>query len=276
MLWQLPYMYASLRPEVSSAASSEPTSSASQTEELNATKTSITATRRRQLDDVTDCQERTFSDTSMSGALEKRQTEFHCHVEYSPLSRQYQHLDSENETPVTHPIKSLNDLLSWQPYCDPFSVPIMTLKGRVPTTTTHPRLMVCHDMMGGYNADRFVQGCPSDINYHIYHWHMISSFTYFSHHLVTIPPPGWTNAAHVNGVPVLGTFITEWDDGAVKCQKILESDSSYRHVANQLVAIAMYYKLDGWLVNIENNIRVSWIDIDVTCSVMDGLFSLTM
>ena len=54
----------------------------------------------------------------------------------------------------------------------------------------------------------------------------------------------------------MGTFITEWEDGAATCQQILESDLMYRQVADQLVSIAVYHKLDGWLVNIENKIQV--------------------
>jgi mannosyl-glycoprotein endo-beta-N-acetylglucosaminidase len=154
---------------------------------------------------------------------------------------------------------TLDELVTWQPHGDSFSVPIISLRERVPAVTGHPQLIVCHDMMGGYKADKFVQGSPSDINYYLYHWHLISSFIYFSHHLVTIPPVGWINAAHMNGVPVLGTFITEWEDGAMKCQQILKSDSTYRQVADQLVSIAMYYKLDGWLINIENKIQVDQV-----------------
>lgn len=42
--------------------------------------------------------------------------------------------------------------------------------------------------------------------YRINAWHCIDTFVYFSHHLVTIPPPGWINAAHTNGVPVRALF----------------------------------------------------------------------
>ena len=104
---------------------------------------------------------------------------------------------------------------------------------------------------------RFVQGYPSCSCYVIYHWQYIDIFVYFSHHFVTIPPPCWTNAAHTHAVPVLGTLITEWDDGAKRCSKILEDKATYKHFANQLVDIAEYYKFDGWLVNIENPIQVS-------------------
>lgn len=43
--------------------------------------------------------------------------------------------------------------------------------------------------------------------YRINAWHCIDTFVYFSHHLVTIPPPGWMDAAHTNGVPVRTLLI---------------------------------------------------------------------
>ena len=35
-----------------------------------------------------------------------------------------------------------------------------------------------------------------------HHWHLMDTFVYFAHDLVSLPPPGWTNAAHLNGVKV--------------------------------------------------------------------------
>ena len=108
---------------------------------------------------------------------------------------------------------------------------------------------------------RFVQGYPSTECYRIYHWQHIDIFVYFSHNFITIPPPCWTNAAHKHGVLVLGTMITEWEDGASRCAEIFKDQLSYRQVADQLVLIAKYYAFDGWLINIENPIQVS-----LTCS----------
>ena len=90
----------------------------------------------------------------------------------------------------------------------------------------------------------------------IYHWQLIDIFVYFSHYFVTIPPPCWTNAAHTHGIPVLGTLITESDDGVAKCSKFLEDASSLEILVNQLVDIAEYYRFDGWLLNIENPVQV--------------------
>ena len=103
---------------------------------------------------------------------------------------------------------------------------------------------------------RFVQGYPSANCYRIYHWQYINIFIYFSHNFITIPPPCWTNAAHKHGVVVLGTFITEWHDGAARCAEIFKDQFSYKQVADQLVSIAMYYGFDGWLMNIENPVQV--------------------
>lgn len=53
-------------------------------------------------------------------------------------------------------------------------------------------------------AHRFIQGSAARSPYCFYHWQSVDIFVYFSHHAVTIPPVGWTNAAHRHGVCVLG------------------------------------------------------------------------
>lgn len=54
-----------------------------------------------------------------------------------------------------------------------------------------------------------------------------------------------------------GTFITEWDSGAVTCEAFLKDEESYRVVADRLVSICHCYGFDGWLINIENALSVS-------------------
>ncbi|XP_048761260.1 cytosolic endo-beta-N-acetylglucosaminidase-like [Ostrea edulis] len=154
------------------------------------------------------------------------------------------------------PIKTLEELEAWTPNklvdCKVCSVPIAERKERSSAT---PRTLLCHDMCGGYLKDRFVQGSEDQLPYRFYHWQYIDSFIYFSHYFVTVPPVTWINAAHKHGVKVLGTFITEWDDGKIRSQRLLESEDSFRKVASKLVEITKYYKFDGWLINIENVIE---------------------
>ena len=63
-------------------------------------------------------------------------------------------------------------------------------------------MLVCHDMQGGYGQDSMLDGSEDPEYYTITHWHLIDIFVYFSHHLVTIPPPSWTNCCHLHGVKV--------------------------------------------------------------------------
>lgn len=65
-----------------------------------------------------------------------------------------------------------------------------------------PRILVCHDMEGGYTDDKWVQGGSNADAYGIWHWYLIDVFVYFSHSLVALPPPCWTNTAHKHGVKV--------------------------------------------------------------------------
>lgn len=54
----------------------------------------------------------------------------------------------------------------------------------------------------------------------------------------------------------VGTVITEWDEGKQRCAEFLKSEAEWRSLADQLVAIAVHYGFDGWLLNIENTLQV--------------------
>lgn len=102
---------------------------------------------------------------------------------------------------------------------------------------------------------RFLDGSNEFKSYHFYHWNVIDTFIYFSHHFVTIPPFGWINAAHKHGVKILGTVIVEGAEGKLLCDEFLNTRESIIKFANALVQIAGFYKFDGWLLNIENEIN---------------------
>ncbi|XP_020291073.1 cytosolic endo-beta-N-acetylglucosaminidase 1 isoform X2 [Pseudomyrmex gracilis] len=103
-----------------------------------------------------------------------------------------------------------------------------------------PRTLVCHDMKGGYLEDRFLWGSTSHDSYVFYHWNVVDTFVYFSHHFVTIPPYGWIKAAHQHGVKVLGTVITEGNNDT--WDKILVSREETRRFANILYLTESIHK----------------------------------
>ncbi|KAM6403697.1 cytosolic endo-beta-N-acetylglucosaminidase [Rhynochetos jubatus] len=182
-------------------------------------------------------------------------TVLHDTVSTHPQPLPARHFDTRTTEPVSFFLSGLEELLAWQPDSnDDFNVSAEPLAERQPPLRSQrPRTLVCHDMRGGYLDDRFIQGSATRHPYVFYHWRYIDIFVYFSHHTVTIPPVCWTNAAHRNGVPVLGTFITEWTDGEKLCEAFLAGGAeAYRAVSEQLARIARHYGFDGWLVNVEN------------------------
>ncbi|XP_004922019.1 uncharacterized protein LOC101738110 [Bombyx mori] len=117
-----------------------------------------------------------------------------------------------------------------------------------------PKTLVCHDMANGYHDDSTVDGTGCHHAYTFYNWAAVDIFCYFSHHLITIPPLSWINVGHAHGVKVIGTVITEWNDGVAFWNKMLASEAVYRYFASALVSVAKVLKFDGWLLNIENQI----------------------
>ncbi|XP_020237238.1 cytosolic endo-beta-N-acetylglucosaminidase 1 [Cajanus cajan] len=166
---------------------------------------------------------------------------------------------TEPSVPISYPIKTLQELESrsyFQSFHYPFnkaSVPING-NGNSSSLPNRRRLLVCHDMAGGYLDDKWIQGGTNPDAYAIWHWHLIDVFVYFSHTLVTLPPPSWTNAAHRHGVKVLGTFITEWDEGRAACDTLLSTKETAQMYAERLAELAAALGFDGWLINMEVNL----------------------
>ncbi|XP_047175325.1 cytosolic endo-beta-N-acetylglucosaminidase 1-like [Vigna umbellata] len=157
--------------------------------------------------------------------------------------------------PISYPIDKLEDLESGS-YFESFHYPFNKASVPIESGYSAPlpdrrRILVCHDMAGGYLDDKWVQGGTNADAYAIWHWHLIDVFVYFSHNLVTLPPPSWTNAAHRHGVKVLGTFITEGEKGSAICEKLFSTKESARMYAERLAELAFKLGFDGWLLNME-------------------------
>ena len=71
-------------------------------------------------------------------------------------------------------------------------------------------VLLCHDCSGNYHDYEACTGIGVDsLQYHCTYLQYVESFIYFSHKLVCIPPPTWTNTLHRNGVKVFGTLLVE-------------------------------------------------------------------
>eukprot|EP01083_Nonionella_stella_P141133 434255_1 len=174
------------------------------------------------------------------------------------------------------PLKTLDALLAFEPNAELRLCVGKTIVLRAPKSTPL-RLLVCHDFEGGYTQDWSSQGIfdgsalladfplkPEVIIRNMYtftHWDRTDVFVFFAHSLVAIPPVVWINAAHKNGVPILGTFMSEWKSAEI--QRFLDgpngenTDSTEPSLvyADQLVEIAKFYRFDGWFINVESSLE---------------------
>lgn len=166
------------------------------------------------------------------------------------------------------PISSLEDLMNWSPTSPGAITPAAPCRRRVQASVEDgPRLLICHDMKGGYLptdyehfavCNRLMKGAsalvPSVVNcsYTVSYWHHVDYFVYFSHNFVTVPPKEWISYAHREGVPALGTFITEGE--SLTLRKILHDAQSSASTIRKLVDLCDAHNFDGYLMNIETNL----------------------
>lgn len=147
--------------------------------------------------------------------------------------------------PVTSGIATIDALLAWTPAADPFFVFNRAAVPLVPRSVGGPRMLDCQGLdFGPYPP----QGSADPSNYTLGYWQSVDVFTFFGGSVCfTTPPPGWINAGHRNGVPVLGTFFARaaGDIGALA--------TSGDHGVAQMVAVAQAYGFDGWFFNMEES-----------------------
>ena len=124
-------------------------------------------------------------------------------------------------------------------------------------TSTHDSLgpksniILCHDYQGGYHGYESVRPDVVDVEwYSCEYLQYVEAFIYFSHSLVCIPPPTWTNTLHRNGVKALATFIVEPQTPEI--ERILHIVDGKYVYAKQMAQMAESFGFDGWLLNIEN------------------------
>ena len=118
------------------------------------------------------------------------------------------------------------------------------------TANPDAKLMVCslanskHDTTGAQGTDSFN-------SYAFNYWQYATSFVYWSSSKrgnVVVPDGEFTDAAHTNGVPVMGTIFFDWDGNASVVKNFV---SNYTAVADKLIALMDYYGFDGYFFNEE-------------------------
>ncbi|KAJ8072774.1 hypothetical protein PM082_016333 [Marasmius tenuissimus] len=153
--------------------------------------------------------------------------------------------------------KSLEELDTW------FTVPRHDYDSVLPYRPRSSPPSTQGKLLGGYTES------PHSMGYTFNFWSICDIFVYFSHHRVTIPPPGWITAAHRQGVKILGTLIFE--PGAEEdCLRLLvgklPKNSHSRppttttlplspHYARLLAELAKQRGFDGYLLNFECPLR---------------------
>jgi endo-beta-N-acetylglucosaminidase D len=104
----------------------------------------------------------------------------------------------------------------------------------------------CPDGMNNFVG--YLNEQPQFNIYNFTHWQYIDVLTWFASP-VGIPCRPWVEAAHRNGVKVLGTVFTDRAGFVALCAK----DANGNYIgAQKLVDMANYYGFDGWFFNAES------------------------
>ena len=157
------------------------------------------------------------------------------------------------------PAFTVDTLLSWEPTNDPdsdYSRSVVPLADRYTGFTVNDyanpdaKLMVCSLANSKHDATN-AQGQESFSSYAFNYWQYATSFVYWSgskRGQVVVPTGEFTDAAHTNGVPVMGTIFFDCGGNSSVVENFVRN---YRSVADKLIEVMEYYGFDGYFFNEE-------------------------
>ena len=184
----------------------------------------------------------------------------------------------------TKPLPLTDDALSTQPDGPPFTLSLAQLRAFSPNenwveprnrsrTPLSPRveqfgerfdppassaLKVLYAPDGMNNFGNYIEPRTKFNHYTFTQWSGIDVLNWFSSGAVSIPSRPWVEAAHRNGVKVLGTIFFAPVVYSGTSEKVADffrpdSDGGFS-TADKLIEVAEYYGFDGWLINQETDI----------------------
>ncbi len=165
------------------------------------------------------------------------------------------------------PSFSTYTLMEWTPESDPdaiyarASIPLADRKGGFvvnPLVNPEAKLMLC-SLANASHDNTSTQGTESFLSYSFNYWQYTNSFVYWSgsqEGLICCPTGEFTDAAHLNGVPVVATLGFPWGSGSGYVEEVAafvrkDADGSFP-VADKLIEVMDYYGFDGYFFNQES------------------------
>ncbi len=165
------------------------------------------------------------------------------------------------------PSFSTYTLMEWTPESDPdaiyarASIPLAQRHGGFvvnPLVNPEAKLMLC-SLANASHDNTSTQGTESFLSYAFNYWQYTNSFVYWSgsqEGLICCPTGEFTDAAHMNGVPVVATLGFPWGSGSGYVEEVAafvrkDADGSFP-VADKLIEVMDYYGFDGYFFNQES------------------------
>ena len=91
--------------------------------------------------------------------------------------------------------------------------------------------------------------------YNFSRWQYVDSLYYYAHRLLAVPPTVWVNAAHRNGVSVLGIMTGDCTGCGEEMNELFRKSGPA--AVDRLYRLAATYGFDGWLIDVEGEAEYS-------------------